>query len=111
MTSIRHPEDVSSLPHTEPTGPIHTVQLEIGPVKAAVTCNCMTVSGMLIEALPSPLALNAVTGVAAGVVEELPQAEVATTTANTVSHFRVMSIHHCHAVSTRVELAAVLRTF
>jgi len=59
---------------------------------------------MLIEALPSPLALNAVTGVAAGVVEELLQDEVIATAANTVSHFRVMSIHHCHAVSTRVVL-------
>ena len=73
-------------------------------MKAAVTCNCMTVSGMLIEALPSPLALNAVTGVAAGVVEELLQDKVITTATITVSHFRVMSIHHCHAVSSRVVL-------
>jgi len=111
LTSIRHPEDVSSVPHTEPTGPIHTVQLEIGPVKAAVTCNCMTVSGMLIEALPSPLALNAVTGVAAGVVGEPLQAEVATRAANTVSHVRVMSIHHCHASRLAWCSDGGLRTF
>ena len=80
-------------------------------MKAAVTRNCMTASGMLIEALPSPLALNAVTGVAAGVVEEPLQAEVATTAANTVSHVRVMSIHHCDASRLAWCSGGGLRTF
>jgi hypothetical protein len=58
---------------------------------------------MLIEALPSPLAVN-IAGVAVGVVEVLLQDEVITTAANTVSHFRVKSIYHCDAVSIRVAL-------
>jgi hypothetical protein len=42
--------------------------------------------------------------VAAGVVVVPLQDEVITTAANTVSHIRVMSIHHCDAVSIRVVL-------
>ena len=66
---------------------------------------------MLIEALPSPFALNTAGAAGVGVVDEL-QAELANTAANTVSHLRVKSIHHSHAVSDRRANATVdLRTF
>ena len=108
MTIIRHP-DVAIPGHV--TGPTHTIKLAVGPVKAAVTCTWMTVSGMLTAALPSPFALNTTGAVGAGVVELL-QAEVAATAANTVSHRRVKSIHHSHAVSGRRDNSTVvLRTF
>ena len=108
MTIIRHPDDVIA---GHVSGPTHITKLALGPVKAAVTCNWMTASGMLIAALPSPSALNTV-GVGVGVVVELLQAEVATTAAKTVSHLRVMSIHHSHAVSGRHDNSTVvLRTF
>jgi hypothetical protein len=52
------------------------------------------------------------TGVVGAGVVELLQAEVAATAANTVSHRRVMSIHHSHAVSGRRDNSTVvLRTF
>jgi len=87
-----------AVPHGALSGPIQTAKLALCPVETAVTCNCKTVSAIAAAALPSPLRVNRV-GAAVGVVDVLLHAKVAATAANTASHFRVVCIHHCDAVS------------